>query len=489
MHRNLARLDPLTGLVDSFAPNPNGTVSRVALQADGKILVAGGFHSNNGEISIGGQARNYFARLDPVSGLADSLDLNPNLTSPGANNGPITSIAVQADNKILLSGFFTSIGGEPRNHMARFNASSGLVDSFDPNLINNDLPDGPVSNGIALQADDKILVGGSFINIGGQPRSYIARLDPDTGEADPYNPDATRAFFFVLPAPDGKILAGYALGQVVGGQARTSFARLTNDTAALQSLIITEHTISWIRGGSSPLLHRATFEYSLDNVNYVLLGDGTASGSNWTMSGLNFPGGQNFYIRARGYYSTDISQSISESTRNVFLFGPTRVVSRKSHRSAGAFDIDLPLTGDAGVECRSGGANGDYQLVFTFLSEVTFDNAVISDGAGSVSGTTGSGTNTITVNLTGVTNAQTINIDLLGASDGTNTSNFVVPMSVLVGDTSGNGVVNASDLTETKGQVGVPLNDHNFREDVNANGSINASDVSLVKSKSGTALP
>jgi hypothetical protein len=165
------------------------------------------------------------------------------------------------------------------------------------------------------------------------------------------------------------------------------------------------------------------------------------------------------------------------------------VVSRKSHRSAGAFDIDLPLTGDAGVECRSGGANGDYQLVFTFLSEVTFDNAVISDGAGSVSGTTGSGTNTITVNLTGVTNAQTINIDLLGASDGTNTSNFVVPMSVLVGDTSGNGVVNASDLTETKGQVGVPLNDHNFREDVNANGSINASDVSLVKSKSGTALP
>ena len=62
-------------------------------------------------------------------------------------------------------------------------------------------------------------------------------------------------------------------------------------------------------------------------------------------------------------------------------------------------------------------------------------------------------------------------------------------MSVLLGDTSGNGVVNASDVTKTKGQVGVPLSDHNFREDINASGSINASDVSLVKAQSGTALP
>jgi hypothetical protein len=62
-------------------------------------------------------------------------------------------------------------------------------------------------------------------------------------------------------------------------------------------------------------------------------------------------------------------------------------------------------------------------------------------------------------------------------------------MNVLIGDTGGDGIVNASDLTKTKGQVGVPLNTHNFREDVNAGGSINASDVSLVKSRTGTALP
>lgn len=176
------------------------------------------------------------------------------------------------------------------------------------------------------------------------------------------------------------------------------------------------------------------------------------------------------------------------ATGLLFIFAPTRVVSRKVHGNSGTFDIDLPLYGTPGIESRSGGANSDYQLVFTFDNPVTFDSAVISDGTGSVSGTSGNGTSTVTVNLSGLANAQTIRVALLTTSDGANVSNFVVPMGILVGDTSGNGVVNASDLAKTKGQVGVPLNDHNFREDVTANGIINASDVALVKSASGTAL-
>ena len=70
-----------------------------------------------------------------------------------------------------------------------------------------------------------------------------------------------------------------------------------------------------------------------------------------------------------------------------------------------------------------------------------------------------------------------------------NTSNVNIPMGVLLGDTSGNGSVNASDVSLTKLKSGQPVDAANFREDVTANGSINASDVSSVKSKSGTALP
>ncbi len=62
-------------------------------------------------------------------------------------------------------------------------------------------------------------------------------------------------------------------------------------------------------------------------------------------------------------------------------------------------------------------------------------------------------------------------------------------MRVLVGDTTGNGVVNASDVSQTKAESGHMVTNANARTDVTANGTINASDVSLVKSKSGASLP
>ena len=98
----------------------------------------------------------------------------------------------------------------------------------------------------------------------------------------------------------------------IGGQTRNLFARLTNDTAALQNLAVTQTTITWTRGGSSPQFTRVTFEYSTDNVNYTSLGNGTAAGSNWTLTGLNLPTGQNIYIRARGYYRSGYLQRLGE---------------------------------------------------------------------------------------------------------------------------------------------------------------------------------
>jgi hypothetical protein len=62
-------------------------------------------------------------------------------------------------------------------------------------------------------------------------------------------------------------------------------------------------------------------------------------------------------------------------------------------------------------------------------------------------------------------------------------------MGALVGDTTGNGSVNSSDISQTQSQSGQPVTSANFREDVTVNGFINSSDISLVQSKSGTALP
>ena len=168
---------------------------------------------------------------------------------------------------------------------------------------------------------------------------------------------------------------------------------------------------------------------------------------------------------------------------------PSSAVSRKIQGTA-TFDINLPFTGSPGIECRSGGATNDYQVLFYFAGPVTFNSAAITAGTGTVSSTSGGGGETyVIVNLAGVTNAQRITVTLLGASNGVNTADTSVQMAVLVGDTNGNGSVNSSDISQTKSQSGQPVTGSNFREDVNTNGSINSSDVSLVKSKSGSALP
>ncbi|HWY50503.1 MAG TPA: alkaline phosphatase family protein [Chthoniobacterales bacterium] len=168
-------------------------------------------------------------------------------------------------------------------------------------------------------------------------------------------------------------------------------------------------------------------------------------------------------------------------------FSAINAVSRKIHGNAGTFDIGLPLVGPPGVECRSGGTTNDYQMVITFGGPVIFSSAQVTQGTGTAASTSTSG-NQVFVNLTGVTNAQTIQVTLFAVNDGTATSDVSIPMSILVGDTTGNGTVNSSDIAQTQSQSGQPVTSSNFREDVTVNGLINSSDIALVQSKSGTGL-
>ena len=162
--------------------------------------------------------------------------------------------------------------------------------------------------------------------------------------------------------------------------------------------------------------------------------------------------------------------------------------SRKTHGAAGVFDIPLPLTGNAGVECRSGGASNIYQMIISFMTNVTVQSASMTSGTGSVSSFSVSGPQ-VTVNLTGVTNAQRITITLHNVNDGIHTGDVPVSMGVLIGDTNANATVNAADVAQTKARLGQAVDALNFRSDVNANGSINAADTAIVKQNSGTSLP
>ena len=97
----------------------------------------------------------------------------------------------------------------------------------------------------------------------------------------------------------------------------------------------------------------------------------------------------------------------------------------------------------------------------------------------------------MTVNLTGVADAQRIAVTLQDVTDRFSQvlPDTTVTVGMLIGDTTGDGAVTSSDISQTKGQVGTSASSSNFREDVTVNGFISASDVSLVKSRSGASLP
>ncbi len=174
-------------------------------------------------------------------------------------------------------------------------------------------------------------------------------------------------------------------------------------------------------------------------------------------------------------------------------------VSRKAHGAAGPFDIHLPLTGTPGIECRFGGATGDYMMVVTFNSSVTMTgspqaqvtagDATIGSAGADNGGTVGVDGNEVTIPLTNVANAQTIQITLNGVDNGGGPADVIIPMSRLLGDTTGDGAVSAADISQTKAQSGQMTSGSNFRTDVNVDGSITSPDISLVKSSSGTSLP
>lgn len=178
----IARLNPDGTLDTAFRndlPGANGPVRALALQPDGKILVGGDF----GVIDdITGRV----ARLN-FDGRVDSGFMN-RITRP---DNAVTSIAIQGDGKILMGGFFEKVHGESRRSIARLNLDGSLDSTFGARDSEPNLgvwgANGPVF-AVALDADERLLVGGQFTWINGQPRDRIARVFAGTTPQAPVDP-------------------------------------------------------------------------------------------------------------------------------------------------------------------------------------------------------------------------------------------------------------------------------------------------------------
>lgn len=219
---NIARLHP-DGRVDAtFHGNVNGRINAMILQPDGRIVIGGTFTevTNPGAAAV---TRNRAARLNADGTLDASFD-------PNIDGGPlreVNALALDANGGILIGGAFTSAAGQPRNRIARFNADGSLDAGFDPNASN-------VVLAIAVQSDGKILVGGGFTTIAGQTRNRLARLNANGSLDTSFNPNFNNRVLAVTLQRDGKILVGGSFTTVQPpnteeATARARFTRLNAD--------------------------------------------------------------------------------------------------------------------------------------------------------------------------------------------------------------------------------------------------------------------
>ncbi len=190
-------------------------VFTVAGQPDGKILVGGSFaHAN-------GAPRTNLARLNADG----SLDAAFNAGGAGLDTGDVRGIVVQPDGKILIVGLFGSYNGTARQSIARLNADGTLDATFNPGTNPNN-----TTFAVALQADGKILVGGSFTSFNGTVRTRIARLNADGTLDATFTPGngANQTIYKIVVQPDGKILIGGNFTNY-NGTARSRLVRLNAD--------------------------------------------------------------------------------------------------------------------------------------------------------------------------------------------------------------------------------------------------------------------
>jgi uncharacterized delta-60 repeat protein len=231
----LARLNANGSLDATFEPRGFEVLTpmyfALAVQSDGKILVGGQLWW----MTAAGVSRQNLARLNSDGTLDTSFDagLYSNYgddTAALGIDGAVRSIVVQSDGKILIGGDFTRVRGSTRTeglaraHLARLNTDGSADTSFDTGTGANALV-----RAIALQTDGKVLAVGDFSSFNGASWGGIVRMT-SLGTLDgAFAPGAANgAVNAVAVQPDGRIAIGGDFS-MIGSQGRQHAARINAD--------------------------------------------------------------------------------------------------------------------------------------------------------------------------------------------------------------------------------------------------------------------
>lgn len=167
---------------------------------------------------------------------------------PEANNSVYCMLVVDTD--MYIGGTFTNVSGVNRNYIAKISTvGAGTVEAtWNPNASNTVLA-------LANSGTD-LYVGGTFTSIGGQTRNRIAKLSTSgTGLAEAtWNPDASSSVWTLALAGTDLYVGGSFT--TIGGQTRNRLAKLsTTGTGAVNA--------SWIANASNNIFALALSGSSL----------------------------------------------------------------------------------------------------------------------------------------------------------------------------------------------------------------------------------
>lgn len=165
---NLLAYDVTTGdLVSSWAPSVNGTVKSLAKSPDGRrIYVGGSFTQANG------QTRWNFAAFDAITG-----QLVAGFSS--AVGGSYIQSIVTVDNVVYVGGLLGAGNGVARKNLMAFNTNGQLL-GWAPTT------DLQVDTMVRAPGTNKLIVGGRFGQVNGQPQRGLVALDLTDGTIQPW---------------------------------------------------------------------------------------------------------------------------------------------------------------------------------------------------------------------------------------------------------------------------------------------------------------
>lgn len=138
-------------------------IKGVAVQPDQKILVSGSFTSYNGVTCNG------IVRLLPNGDIDPSFNLN-------GVDGNIHKILIQPDGKLIVAGYFTGCQGNTAFDICRLTANGDFDSSFQ---AGNSITSSSFIFDIEFQSSGKILACGNFQNFNGQSFGGLMRLNSD----------------------------------------------------------------------------------------------------------------------------------------------------------------------------------------------------------------------------------------------------------------------------------------------------------------------